>query len=349
MSNQAMSNGGGACCYECPGIQFISCVFDSNSAGTGGGLDLVLGDLVEISDCGFTANYASIGGAISCGAGAPTFTACRVTDNESLHGGAGMCCNSADPLLIGCTFEANAGEAGGAIGCYESSAPTLEQCTLIGNSAAYGSGLYCGYASAPVLTRTIITQGGEGQAIHGSPEAITLECCDIYDNAGGDWVDAIADQLGENGNISLDPMFCDAGSDEYTIHAQSPCAPGSYPNPECDLIGAWPVDCGQQSAGEEPRAVGGMTVNWQPNPFCASTRLACATGTLDGGLQVRVTVHDQTGRLVKRLGRSPGSPLGGVIEWDGTDERGRRLPTGAYVLRLTAGEEVRTRTVLLVR
>ena len=70
-----------------------------------------------------------------------------------------------------------------------------------------------------------------------------LRCCDIFGNAGGDWVGQFAGQLGINGNISEDPLFCDPMTRDLTLHANSPCAPYTEPNPECDLIGAWQVGC----------------------------------------------------------------------------------------------------------
>jgi len=75
----------------------------------------------------------------------------------------------------------------------------------------------------------------------GSAVTPTLTCCDIYGNEGGDWVDCIADQYGVNGNICEDPLFCDPENGDFTIRGDSPCAP-DY-NPECGLIGAWPVGC----------------------------------------------------------------------------------------------------------
>ena len=35
---------------------------------------------------------------------------------------------------------------------------------------------------------------------------------------------------------------------DFYIDCNSPCAPFSPPNPECDLIGAWPVGCGGSPA-----------------------------------------------------------------------------------------------------
>jgi hypothetical protein len=73
---------------------------------------------------------------------------------------------------------------------------------------------------------------------------INLSCCDLYGNAGGDWVGCIEDQLGVDGNISLNALFCGEWSEDMTLHENSPCAPFSPPNEECDLIGAWTVGCG---------------------------------------------------------------------------------------------------------
>ena len=71
-----------------------------------------------------------------------------------------------------------------------------------------------------------------------------LSCCDIFGNAGGDYVGCIEDQAGESGNISLDPLFCGPEIGDFTLSSASPCTPFSEPNPECDQIGALPVGCG---------------------------------------------------------------------------------------------------------
>ena len=73
----------------------------------------------------------------------------------------------------------------------------------------------------------------------------TLECSDLYGNAGGDWVGCIADQYGVNGNLSADPTFCDRNSGNFMLCENSPCAPGHHPQGEdCGLIGAFGVGCG---------------------------------------------------------------------------------------------------------
>jgi hypothetical protein len=98
----------------------------------------------------------------------------------------------------------------------------------------------------PTIENTIIAFSYYGPGVlshYGGPVPI-LVCCDIFGNAGGDWMGAIASQYGINGNVSEDPLFCDPENLDFTLHADSPCAPFTPPNPECDLIGAWPVGCG---------------------------------------------------------------------------------------------------------
>jgi flagellar hook assembly protein FlgD len=55
------------------------------------------------------------------------------------------------------------------------------------------------------------------------------------------------------------------------------------------------------------------------------------------------------GRRVRAL--EPGWHTAGdhALEWDGRDDTGRRVPSGAYVARIRAGGEELTRTLLLIR
>jgi hypothetical protein len=54
-----------------------------------------------------------------------------------------------------------------------------------------------------------------------------------------------------DGNISLDPLFCDPDDDDFQIDVASPCAPGNHPNYACGLIGAFDVGCDTSSAERE--------------------------------------------------------------------------------------------------
>lgn len=130
----------------------------------------------------------------------------------------------------------------------------LVQCTFYNNHSPEGSAISLrGSCYGPVrIENTIIAfnTGSEAIECDGGMDVAILSCCDIYGNTGGDWVGCLADQLGVNGNIQLDPLFCDAAAGDLRLRADSPCAPYSPQNPDCDRAGAWPVGCGGTATRE---------------------------------------------------------------------------------------------------
>ncbi len=122
----------------------------------------------------------------------------------------------------------------------------LVQCTLSRNAAQQGGAIHTYVVGTGTLENTVLAFAIEGGAFfgEGSGSHLDLACCDIYGNAGGDWTGSIANQLGVNGNICADPFFCDEPNLDFSLREDSPCAPFTPPNPECDQIGAWPVGCG---------------------------------------------------------------------------------------------------------
>ena len=127
--------------------------------------------------------------------------------------------------------------------CEESGEVTLTGCSLFENSAEQGgAGLCCEVDGHAILENTIVAFSTLNESVLcTSSSSATLVCCDVFGNAGGDWVGYIADQLGQQGNISADPLFCLPEEGDFTIANTSPCAPEN--NPVCGLIGAWDVGC----------------------------------------------------------------------------------------------------------
>jgi hypothetical protein len=189
----------------------------------------------------------------------PIIERCSFVDNEATGwgftgNGGGLFCYYCSPEIRTCSFYANvAGMFGGAIDCVSAS-PTISHCTLAYNEESDGGGaIACWGSSAPTLDHTIIAYEVNGAAIYCHLSAVvTLTCCDLYGNERGDWVGCIENQLGVDGNISADPLFCDPKIGDLTLSEDSPCNPDAFQK-GCGLIGAWPVACGGHTAVAEQR------------------------------------------------------------------------------------------------
>jgi len=343
--------------------------------GEGGAL-YITGAAVAISDCHFERNGSPRGGAVTCHSAA-SFTGCIFLRNVSASGGGAILATNASTLALdrcvfvdnqanhgggvyagadtlqveGCTFTGNYGSTGGAVYCRDCQA-WLTSCTLAANASGYtrpGSGLY-GSDATVTVARTIIAFGTQGTGAYGQGESqASFSCCDIYGNVGGDWVNGIDGQLGVNGNISLDPLFCGEAyaDDPYTLWDTSPCAPFSPQNPECDLVGACAVGCSVQAAEDPTSAVGGAMLRFA-SP-AAEARVTLRLPPAAGGARSTLDVHDLAGRHIARLldGRFP--PGTRQVVWDGSTPDGRRASSGLYFLRLRAGETTLTRPFLRIR
>lgn len=83
-----------------------------------------------------------------------------------------------------------------------------------------------------------------------------------------------------------------------------------------------------------------------PNPSGPVTALKF---TLPARLAAELSVYDAGGRRVAVLAEGVFAAGGHVVTWPGTDDRGGLLSPGVYWARLTAGEDVTARRIVLVR
>jgi hypothetical protein len=126
-----------------------------------------------------------------------------------------------------CTFIGNIGPAP-AVGVYHGSRMLMRQCTLCGNATSHAGIIRVGYEVFVGLDQTIVAFTTQGMAVSWTYPCLyepELECCKLLGNAGGDWVECIADQFRVAGNNCEDTLFCDALAGDLTLDASSPCAP----------------------------------------------------------------------------------------------------------------------------
>jgi hypothetical protein len=108
----------------------------------------------------------------------------------------------------------------------------------------------------------------------------------VLDGENQDWSGCIADQYGLNGNISLDPLFCDPTIGDYSLFNFSPCAPA---NNSCgQLMGAFDVGCTlsvNASLLDETSQQNVIShtpvLSWEPDPGLAQSEYEIEVGTDD--------------------------------------------------------------------
>ena len=87
-----------------------------------------------------------------------------------------------------------------------------------------------------------------------------------------------------------------------------------------------------------------------PNPFNPATRIPYELAPGDRPVAVRLEILDLRGRVVRTLvDHEQAAGARHEANWNGTDNQGRRLPSGPYLARLQAGGIAATRLVTLVK
>ena len=84
-----------------------------------------------------------------------------------------------------------------------------------------------------------------------------------------------------------------------------------------------------------------------PNPFNPTTTIRFSVPS--GAPNVRLTIHNVNGRVVKTLVDSPLAAGPHAVTWDGTNGRGRSVASGVYFCRIEAGGDVRRMKMALLK
>jgi hypothetical protein len=247
--NVAEEHGGAVACTLYAAPKLVGCTVTGNSAGMrGGGFSFRRYSAPTVDDCTVTDNDAVLdGGGIDCHESSANISSSRIMGNSTGENGGGILCHASATVLTGTLIAENvAAKRGGGISCWVESNPTVSGCTFYGNAASLGGGgVHTRGDSQVLLEKTILAGSADGAAVLCEAGGLAdLACCDLFGNAGGDWVGCIAGQYGLNGNFSADPLFCDAVGGDFTLRSNSPCLPGQHPDGyDCGLVGAFGEGC----------------------------------------------------------------------------------------------------------
>jgi predicted outer membrane repeat protein len=246
----------------------------SDDGGGEGGAIYAYDSEVQITDCRFLDNHSDVnlggsGGAIRCSSSDLSIAGSRFEGNWTYGVGGAIDVDGSTVTIVGTAFEENWASFGGASIAAGSGFVSIATCIfsraepLPGISSEVIAGnqtplqlSHSTLVGAEAQPQYVLVSGGSNLIISHCilivPEGVAatdcngttpvFSCCDIYSPSGNAWLDCYADQLGVNSNISADPQFCgEAGSGNYYLQSDSPCAPANSPCGE--LIGALPVGC----------------------------------------------------------------------------------------------------------
>jgi hypothetical protein len=107
-----------------------------------------------------------------------------------------------------------------------------------------------------------------------------------------------------------------------------------------------PMNCvpSVTSIGDTP-AYPSIKLSIGPNPFSA---IATIEFTLSSPAAVRMSVYSITGERVRQVDTSNYHSGTGRILWDGKDDSGRALPSGTYLVRVSANNSTATQRVTIL-
>lgn len=270
VENNATNGGALFCTGAGSQVVFDGCLFLGNAA-VGPGVARVATAHVEFIDCEFIGNSSTSSSGVFFAEGSyfgsaqVTADRCLFRDNSgteaaifaqshwydiSFH--ASECVfegNHSDEATIDlgyaystfsqCLFDKNVAGTFVIGRLYGSGSWSISGSTFVENTAPAGVFDSC-YGSS--FSTTIVAFTVSGPVILGS-DPPPFSCCDFFGNEGGDWVGGVAGQLGVNGNICQDPLFCGDANPEspYSLHVNSPCAAAN--SGACGTIGRWDEGC----------------------------------------------------------------------------------------------------------
>jgi predicted outer membrane repeat protein len=351
------------------------CVISSNTAPTnsnndhmGGGVYIASSSAPVLRGCSisnnsiaFTINYRNYGGAVYCNGSSPLFDSCSFTNNTADRGGGICLTGSSNAKLFYCLVVNNQSRAWGG-GLYsENSTPTSVNNTFFKNSGVNGGGaLYCTNSTTSLMNTICWRDTAAGaQEVTSSGGSITV----AYSDVQGGWTGAGV------GNMDADPLF--ENESWFHLTANSPCVDAGNPDPGYNdrpdparpgfalypAMGGLRNDMGAYGGsgltvfiplgvGDQPDVTTNLPLRFElgpnyPNPFNPATVVSYQLPAVS---DVRLVVYDLLGREVAVLVNEKKAPGEYEVRFDGSG-----LSSGVYLYRLTAGDFVQTRKMVIVK
>jgi len=248
--NVASQHGGGLYAKECT-TRVINTTLERNSGSTnslrGGGIYCIDGSL-SISALTGRSNVASRGGLLYSERSEIAIDSSHISACDAFRG-AIMWDRASTITVMASTLVENGTHqtATRAALQLDQTELSVTYCTVVRNYA--NDATVQGRDATMTFSNVIIASNFFGAAFEcDDASTVAITCSDVYGNTGGDWVDAIAEQYGIDGNMSVDPQFCDGDQGDYHLSHLSPLA--STANACGQLIGSLGVGCTPDAYGD---------------------------------------------------------------------------------------------------
>jgi len=371
--NTALDYGGGFSCSDESEPELSGCVLSGNPSSGGGGIFINNRSNPRLTACSIDSNTAEYsGGGIYCSNGSLTAENCSISDNFTERNGGGVYGIGADAAFSACTVNRNTADFhGGGVQFASNSEFRLTNCTIAENSTEKnGGGVRITGTVANLVCCTIAENAaaGVGGGVSGEYSQISILNCISWGNGDDEldfstcdttvtYCDVAGGWPGE-GNIDEDPRFTGVGN--YHILESSPCMNSgtSVGAPSLDIDGdprPWgpEVDIGSdevryevidsRDSGRASSSGSGLLPPPRPNPC---NPVVIFPYTVSKGYTARLTIYDQTGKLLAVLADGVRGPGNHSAAWEPRDR-----PSGVYIcrLQLTPGGEILTRRFVIVK
>ena len=208
----------------------LNTIIDGDNSGNVA--DFSSGENSNATLLGFTIRNGSTaqGAGIRCtNSSSPTLKNLIISGNTSSQYGGGILLTENNQSIIQNILLINnsAGINGGAIYCKDNANPELVNVTISNNNAiTNGGGIYCIINANPILKNCILWDNGPQEIYFhstGDANSITISYSDIEGGQAAIVTNGNGTVNWQSGNINSNPLFVNAGSDNYYLSSGSPC------------------------------------------------------------------------------------------------------------------------------
>jgi hypothetical protein len=226
---------GGGVLSEQTDVMMRNCyILDNTAESQGGGVCFVQCTRYDIDRCRFERNESEAAAAVSIVGGRGVVSQCVFRENT---GGLILSTEFSGCDVLGNLFAQNLSTGIGVVACLASLTSSVENNTITMNLGKEEYGAIIGQKGDLRIERNLVCRNEGVLGIQvGSPDGlIRLKQNNVWQNEGGPY-DGTED--GE-GDISADPLFCDADNGDFRLSPGSPC----LPDQDHPLIGAFGEGC----------------------------------------------------------------------------------------------------------